>query len=205
MAGHTLLDRVIRNIWGIYPTSCCSKALPHDRSVLLQSAIKMLQHKLWSHRRDCMGTGNANAVNNQRVTVISQKIICYGCGNQGHYKRDCPERKNQSHKNQIEAFHIDLVPGAAPVATGTSINWRTSEMKELSEPLKELSGYRFIRPVPHLWGAPVLIDDLLISSKGSSGLLKNQTPKIYSPRTQAMNTKSIRDNIGVVDEAELYA
>ncbi|GJW66175.1 retrotransposon protein, putative, ty3-gypsy subclass [Tanacetum coccineum] len=52
--------------------------------------------------RDCRGTGNANAVNNQRVTVTSQKIICYECGNQGHYKRDCPERKNQSHKNQIE-------------------------------------------------------------------------------------------------------
>ncbi|GKA66334.1 reverse transcriptase domain-containing protein [Tanacetum coccineum] len=47
--------------------------------------------------------GNANVVNNQRVTVTSQKIICYECGNQGHYKRDCPERKNQSHKNQIES------------------------------------------------------------------------------------------------------
>ncbi|GJZ21753.1 reverse transcriptase domain-containing protein [Tanacetum coccineum] len=47
------------------------------------------------------GTGNANAVNNQRVTVASQKAICYECKNQGHYKRDCPERKNQSHKNQI--------------------------------------------------------------------------------------------------------
>ncbi|GJY44354.1 putative reverse transcriptase domain-containing protein [Tanacetum coccineum] len=40
-------------------------------------------------------------VNNQRVIVASQKAICYECGNQGHYKRDCPERKNQSHKNQI--------------------------------------------------------------------------------------------------------
>ncbi|GJS60572.1 hypothetical protein Tco_0655356 [Tanacetum coccineum] len=52
------------------------------------------------------GTGNANAVNNQRVTVASQKAICYECGNQGHYKRNCPERKNQSHKNQIGGTRV---------------------------------------------------------------------------------------------------
>ncbi|GKA40472.1 putative reverse transcriptase domain-containing protein [Tanacetum coccineum] len=33
--------------------------------------------------------------------VASQKANCYECGNQGHYKRDCPERKNQNHKDQI--------------------------------------------------------------------------------------------------------
>ncbi|GJV65924.1 putative reverse transcriptase domain-containing protein [Tanacetum coccineum] len=37
----------------------------------------------------------------KRGTGTSQKANCYECGNQGHYKRDCPERKNQSHKNQI--------------------------------------------------------------------------------------------------------
>ncbi|GJY37403.1 putative reverse transcriptase domain-containing protein [Tanacetum coccineum] len=44
---------------------------------------------------------NDNTTNNQRGTGTSQKVNCYECGNQGHYKRDCPERKNQSHKNQI--------------------------------------------------------------------------------------------------------
>ncbi|GJR70427.1 putative reverse transcriptase domain-containing protein [Tanacetum coccineum] len=39
---------------------------------------------------------------NQRGTGTSQKVNCYECGNQGHYKRDCPERNNQSHKNQIK-------------------------------------------------------------------------------------------------------
>ncbi|GJU13509.1 reverse transcriptase domain-containing protein [Tanacetum coccineum] len=44
---------------------------------------------------------NDNTTNNQRGTGTSQKVNCYECGNQGHYRRDCPERKNQSHKNQI--------------------------------------------------------------------------------------------------------
>ncbi|GJZ36879.1 putative reverse transcriptase domain-containing protein [Tanacetum coccineum] len=45
-------------------------------------------------------SSNANAVNNQRVTRASQKATCYECGNQGHYRSDCPERKNQNHENQ---------------------------------------------------------------------------------------------------------
>ncbi|GKA67157.1 reverse transcriptase domain-containing protein [Tanacetum coccineum] len=48
--------------------------------------------------RDYMSSTNANAVNNQRVTGASQKAICYECGNQGHYRSDCPERKNQNHE-----------------------------------------------------------------------------------------------------------
>ncbi|GKF36960.1 putative reverse transcriptase domain-containing protein [Tanacetum coccineum] len=44
---------------------------------------------------------NDNTTNNQKGTGTSQKVNCYECGNQRHYRRDCPERKNQSHKNQI--------------------------------------------------------------------------------------------------------
>ncbi|GJR65544.1 putative reverse transcriptase domain-containing protein [Tanacetum coccineum] len=107
---------------------------------------------------------------NQRGTRTSQKVNCYECGNQGHYKRDCPERKNQSHKNQIGVFpedlpglpptrqvefQIDLVPGAAPVARAP-YRLAPSEMKELSKQLKELSDKGFIRPSSSPWGAPVL-------------------------------------------------
>ncbi|GJZ70873.1 putative reverse transcriptase domain-containing protein [Tanacetum coccineum] len=43
--------------------------------------------------RDCW---NPTATSNQRI------ITYYECGNQGHYKSDCPELKNQNHGNQAE-------------------------------------------------------------------------------------------------------
>ncbi|GKF76382.1 hypothetical protein Tco_0225826 [Tanacetum coccineum] len=55
---------------------------------------------------------------------------------------------------QVE-LQIDLVPGAAPVARAP-YRLAPSEMKELSEQLKELSDKGFIRPSSSPWGAPVL-------------------------------------------------
>ncbi|GJT65527.1 putative reverse transcriptase domain-containing protein [Tanacetum coccineum] len=55
---------------------------------------------------------------------------------------------------QVE-FQIDLVPGVAPVARAP-YRLSPSEMKELSEQLKELSDKGFIRPSSSPWGAPVL-------------------------------------------------
>ncbi|GKD99040.1 hypothetical protein Tco_1382937 [Tanacetum coccineum] len=55
---------------------------------------------------------------------------------------------------QVE-FQINLIPGAAPVAR-TPYRLAPSEMKELSEQLKELSDKGFIRPSSSPWGAPVL-------------------------------------------------
>ncbi|GJS90710.1 putative reverse transcriptase domain-containing protein [Tanacetum coccineum] len=55
---------------------------------------------------------------------------------------------------QVE-FQIDLIPGAAPVAR-VPYRLAPSEMKELSEQLKELSDKGFIRPSSSPWGASVL-------------------------------------------------
>ncbi|GJX64777.1 putative reverse transcriptase domain-containing protein [Tanacetum coccineum] len=55
---------------------------------------------------------------------------------------------------QVE-FQIDLIPGTAPVARAP-YRLAPSEMKELSEQLKELSDKGFIRPSSSPWGAPVL-------------------------------------------------
>ncbi|GJW48101.1 putative reverse transcriptase domain-containing protein [Tanacetum coccineum] len=55
---------------------------------------------------------------------------------------------------QVE-FQIDLILGVAPVARAP-YRLAPSEMKELSEQLKELSDKGFIRPSSSPWGAPVL-------------------------------------------------
>ncbi|GJU25199.1 reverse transcriptase domain-containing protein [Tanacetum coccineum] len=55
---------------------------------------------------------------------------------------------------QVE-FHIDLVPGAAPVARAP-YRLAPSEMKELADQLQEISNKGFIRPSSSPWGAPVL-------------------------------------------------
>nr|GFC72908.1 putative reverse transcriptase domain-containing protein [Tanacetum cinerariifolium] len=55
---------------------------------------------------------------------------------------------------QVE-FQIDLIPGATPVARAP-YRLASSEMKELSDQLKELFKKGFIRPSSSPWGAPVL-------------------------------------------------
>ncbi|GJZ05479.1 hypothetical protein Tco_0539272, partial [Tanacetum coccineum] len=34
------------------------------------------------------------------TTKNQRTLTCYECGNQGHYRSDCPELKNQNHENQ---------------------------------------------------------------------------------------------------------
>ncbi|GKA04467.1 hypothetical protein Tco_0683587 [Tanacetum coccineum] len=52
-------------------------------------------------------------------------------------------------------FHIQLIPGAAPVARAP-YRLAPAKMKELAKQLKELSDKGFIRPSSSSWGAPIL-------------------------------------------------
>ena len=52
-------------------------------------------------------------------------------------------------------FHIDLIPGAAPIAK-SPYRLVPSEMQELSDQLQELLDKGFIRPSSSPWGASVL-------------------------------------------------
>ncbi|KAJ9567767.1 LOW QUALITY PROTEIN: hypothetical protein OSB04_003733 [Centaurea solstitialis] len=57
-------------------------------------------------------------------------------------------------ERQVE-FHIDLTPGAAPIARAP-YRLASTEMKEMMTQLQELSEKGFIRPSSSPWGAPVL-------------------------------------------------
>ncbi|GKB38337.1 putative reverse transcriptase domain-containing protein, partial [Tanacetum coccineum] len=67
----------------------CNKCKFHHNG---QCIVKCSNCKRVVHlTRDCRSPATTN---NQR------NLTCYECGNQGHYKSDCPELKNQNHGNQ---------------------------------------------------------------------------------------------------------
>ncbi|GJT76320.1 putative reverse transcriptase domain-containing protein [Tanacetum coccineum] len=67
----------------------CNKCKFHHNG---QCIIKCANYKRVGHlTRDCR---SPTTINNQR------NLTCYECGNQGHYRSDCPELKNQNHGNQ---------------------------------------------------------------------------------------------------------
>ncbi|GJX28511.1 hypothetical protein Tco_0236590 [Tanacetum coccineum] len=69
----------------------CNKGKFHHNG---QCTIKCANFKKVGHlTRDCRSPA---ATNNQRNRT------CYECGNQGHYRSDCPELKNQNHGDQAE-------------------------------------------------------------------------------------------------------
>ncbi|GJX63781.1 hypothetical protein Tco_0296681 [Tanacetum coccineum] len=64
----------------------CNKCKFHHNG---QCTVKCANYKRVGHlTRDCRSPATTN---NQR------NPICYECGNQGHYRSDCPELKNQNH------------------------------------------------------------------------------------------------------------
>ncbi|GJY04769.1 hypothetical protein Tco_0370709 [Tanacetum coccineum] len=75
---------------------------------------------------------------------------------------------------QVE-FQINLIPGAALVARA-SYRLAPSEMKELSNQLKELSDKGFIRPSFSPWGAPVLFRMCIDYRELNKLIVKNRYP-----------------------------
>ncbi|GKF86192.1 hypothetical protein Tco_0254019 [Tanacetum coccineum] len=66
---------------------------------------------------------------------------------------------------RLVEFQIDLIPGATPVARAP-YRLAPSEMKELSEQLRELFDKGFIRPSSSPWGALVLLSNRRMGYSG---------------------------------------
>nr|GEW46055.1 hypothetical protein [Tanacetum cinerariifolium] len=49
--------------------------------------------------RDCRSNTNADTANNERGTGNGQKVTCFECGAQVHFKRECPKLKNNNQGN----------------------------------------------------------------------------------------------------------
>ncbi|GKB88307.1 putative reverse transcriptase domain-containing protein [Tanacetum coccineum] len=100
------------------------------------------------------------SVKYQAIIVCVENIVCIPWGNETLIAHG--DGSNRGNKDlpglpptrQVE-FQIDLIPGVAPVAQAP-YRLAPSEMKELSEQLKELSDKGFIRPSSSPWGASVL-------------------------------------------------
>nr|GEW51879.1 hypothetical protein [Tanacetum cinerariifolium] len=113
--------------------------------------------------------------------AVQLNVVCYECGERGHKSRACLKKVDRRGGNvqgqayvirdakhnqgpnvvtglppprQVE-FKIELIPGAAPVARAP-YHLAPSELKELSNQLKELSEKVFIRLSSSPWGALVL-------------------------------------------------
>ncbi|GJV70837.1 putative reverse transcriptase domain-containing protein [Tanacetum coccineum] len=147
-----------------------------SRPKTMQEAIEMateLMDKRVSTIAERQGTGNANNINNQKGTGSGQKPTCFECGAQGHFKKECPRMKNNKGNRGFPIFlahvttkevedkseekRIEDVPIVQDFPeTRAPYRLAPSEMKELSEQLKELSDKGFIRPSSSPWGAPVL-------------------------------------------------
>nr|GEU45709.1 hypothetical protein [Tanacetum cinerariifolium] len=100
------------------------------------------------------------------VIVYAEKIVRIPWGNE-----ILIDFSGLSPTQKLE-FQIDLIPGVAPIARAP-YRLAPSEMKELSDQLKELSEKGFIRPISSPWGAPnryplARIDDLFDQLQGSS-------------------------------------
>ncbi|GKC01669.1 putative reverse transcriptase domain-containing protein [Tanacetum coccineum] len=90
----------------------------------------------------------------QAIIVCVEKIVRIPCGNETLIIHGDRRLVGSSSDSTME-FQIDLVPGGAPVVRAP-YRLAPSEMKELSEQLKELSDKGFIRPSSSPWGAPIL-------------------------------------------------
>ncbi|GJV93405.1 putative reverse transcriptase domain-containing protein [Tanacetum coccineum] len=131
------------------------------------------------------GDGSDNG-HGSRLNIISstetQKYLLKGC----HDLPGIPSAR------QVE-FQIYLIPGAAPIARAP-YRLASSDMKELSDQLKELSDKGFIRPSSSPWGAPVLFVKKKDGSFRMVECLLEDRPEIGLSSTKGLRRRHSEDH-----------
>nr|GEV76161.1 putative reverse transcriptase domain-containing protein [Tanacetum cinerariifolium] len=100
-------DRVERYIGGypesIYGSVAASKPKTMQEATEMATGLMDKKIRTYAERQAAnkrKGPTNANVANNQRGNGASQKVTCYECEAQGHFKRYCPKLKNNNNNNR---------------------------------------------------------------------------------------------------------
>ncbi|GJW97979.1 putative reverse transcriptase domain-containing protein [Tanacetum coccineum] len=96
----------------------CTKCNYHDKGPCAPRCNKC--KKIGHLTHDCRSSGpNGNNNNRGNSGTTQNAVTCYGCGVQGHYKKDCPKLKNGNRGNQ---HGNDNAPAKVYVVGNTGTN-----------------------------------------------------------------------------------
>ncbi|GKD42780.1 hypothetical protein Tco_1267425 [Tanacetum coccineum] len=110
----------------------------------------------WGNETLIVHGDGSNQGNGTRLNIIScTKIHKYLLKGHNVFSAHVTTKETEDKSGEKRLEDIDLIPGDAPIARAP-YRFASSEMKELSEQLQELSDKGFIRPSISPWGAPVL-------------------------------------------------
>ncbi|GJW28536.1 putative reverse transcriptase domain-containing protein [Tanacetum coccineum] len=141
-------------VWGSLKHSRSKCPLVKFQKVWIKSQQLFLNARIVNKRKLNNYLPNTQNQQQEQEAKYSAKIMLMARARRQYYGGNFHEYLPGVFLRLQVEFQIDLVPGAAPVARAP-YRLAPSEMKELSEQLKELSDKGFIRPSSSPWGAPL--------------------------------------------------
>nr|GFC46874.1 reverse transcriptase domain-containing protein [Tanacetum cinerariifolium] len=94
-------------------------------------------NKIGHLSHDCRSPTSANVANNQRGNRAGQKVTCYECGAQEHFKRYCPKLKNNNNNRSNQVGTGNAQAGCMPWAMQGQTRMRTPWIRLFASPGEE--------------------------------------------------------------------
>nr|GEX32254.1 hypothetical protein [Tanacetum cinerariifolium] len=132
------------------------------------------------------------------VIVCDEKLVRVPFGNETLVFLGAESYIGRESRLTVE-FQIDLIPGAASVARAP-YRLALSEMKELSEQLREIFDKGFIRPSSSPWGAPVLF----IKKKDGSFRMCIDYRELNKLTNEKEHEEHLKAILGLLKEEKMY-